>query len=134
MGNKAFLDSNVYLSLFNEDDSTHDEAVNIKEYVDNEMFEIFTSNYIINECLTIISQRFDHHLAVKFGEDMYKSQTRILNTGKKIEKIAWDIFQGNINKDISYADCTNIAFCIRYNIPKLITFDKHLLHLFNKTV
>ncbi|MCL4392796.1 PIN domain-containing protein [Patescibacteria group bacterium] len=131
---KSFIDSNVYISILNEEESTHIQSLELLNTLKSQKSELFTSNYIISECLTVLSKKFNHKTAVVFENDIYSGNTKILMPTREIEDIARTIFRKEINKDISYIDCTNIAFCIRYKLDQLITFDKELIKLFNKAV
>jgi len=108
---------------------THVESLKLLEKLEKQRIKIFTSNYVISECLNVLSQRFTHKVAVNFENDIYSGKTHILITIKEIEVRSREIFKGNINKDISYVDCTNIAFCEKYKFDKMITFDKSLIKL-----
>ncbi|MHB8362163.1 MAG: type II toxin-antitoxin system VapC family toxin [Patescibacteria group bacterium] len=131
---KAFIDSNVYISILNEEESTHIQSLELLDTLKSQKAELLTSNYIISECLTVLSQKFNHKTAIVFENDIYSGNTKILIPKREVEDIARTIFRKEINKNISYIDCTNIAFCIRYKLDQLITFDKDLTKLFNKTV
>jgi predicted nucleic acid-binding protein len=131
---KAFIDSNIYISILNSEESTHAQSLELLETLKSQKAELFTSNYIVSECLTILSQRFNHQIALVFENDIYSGNTKILIPNKEVENIARMIFRNSISKNISYVDCTNIAFCIRYKLDQLITFDKNLTKLFNNTI
>ena len=94
-------------------------------------FELFTSNYIIVEMATILSQRISKKTSEDFRNDLYKENTRILVTSIEIEEITCEIFQKSINKNISYVDYTSITFCKKFNIENLVTLDSDLMKLFN---
>lgn len=94
-------------------------------------FELFTSNYIIVEMATILSQRISKKIAEDFRNDLYKGNTKILVTSIEIEEITCEIFQKSINKNISYVDYTSITFCKKFNIENLVTLDSDLMKLFN---
>lgn len=95
---KVLIDSNVYISIINEEEISHFESLKLLEELKSQKAKLFTSNYVISEWLTVLSQRFNHNA---------------------------------INNDISYVDCTNIAFCEKYKLDKIITFDNSLIKLFD---
>lgn len=127
---KVFVDSNIYISLLNKNDTTHKNALVILDELEKEEAELFISNYILSECLTLISQRFGHINAIQFRDDIYKGNTRVLITDKEIEDLSWDIFKNCKDKNISYVDSTNIAFCKKYLLDELISLDKSLINLY----
>ncbi len=129
---KIFIDSNIFISLVNRTDPNHKKALYLFNEIEKNKDDVTTSNYVISEVTTILSQRFSHNMAIKFGNDLYSGDTIILTTDKYIENLTWDIFKKNINKDISYVDCSNIAFCTKHKISKMITFDKNLTNLYKE--
>ena len=128
---KTFIDTNIYISMINKTDPTHTEGINKMKYLVKNNFEIFTSNYIIAETTTILSQRISKKIAEDFRTDIYKGNTKILITNLEIEEMTWDILKKSTNKNISYIDYTSIAFCKKFNIENLVTLDKDLTTLFN---
>ncbi|MCL4392667.1 PIN domain-containing protein [Patescibacteria group bacterium] len=128
---KAFIDSNIYISIINRTDPTHKEGINKMKYLVKNNFELFTSNYIIAETTTILSQRISKKIAEDFRNDIYKGNAKILITNMEIEEMTWNIFLRSTNKNIGYVDYTSIAFCKKFNIENLVTLDKDLTTLFN---
>ena len=128
---RTFIDTNIYIAMINKTDPTHAEGISKIKYLVENNIELFTSNYIIAETITILSQRINKSIAEDFRNDIYKGNTKILITNLEIEEITWDIFQKSTNKNIGYVDCTSIAFCKKFNIENLVTLDKDLTKLFN---
>ena len=103
---RTFIDTNIYIAMINKTDPTHAEGISKIKYLVENNIELFTSNYIIAETTTILSQRISKSIAEDFRNDIYKGNTKILITNLEIEKITWDIFQKSTNKNICYVDCT----------------------------
>ena len=131
---RAFIDTNIYIAIINETDPTHDNGLQEIQYLYENNFELFTSNYIIAETTTILSQRIGRNIAENFRDDLYKGNTKILTTNLEIEEMVWGIFKMSTNKNIGYVDCASIAFCKKFNIENLITIDKDLIKFFNTLI
>jgi predicted nucleic acid-binding protein len=87
---------------------------------------LLTSDYVIDETLTLLRARRQGQLALAFGEQVFNSQlTQLyLLTGDDIRR-AWEIFRLFSDKDWSFTDCTSKVVMQRLGITTAFSFDHH---------
>ncbi len=94
---------------------------------------LYTSNYILDETLTLLKDRCGSEVAISFRRDLEASPTvRVLWVEKDNEAQAWKIFQARKDKGYSFTDCTCFALMEAHAIKNAFAYDKHLRqHGFN---
>lgn len=118
----VFIDSSYYCALVNSEDSLHKKSL---KYI-NSLENSYTSNFILLESYTVISQKAGKTTAVKFGEKMQsQSNTSILLVTPNVEHLSWEIFKSINNKNLSYVDCSILALLQINKINTLLSFDSH---------
>lgn len=123
------LDTSFICSLHLPEDSLHKKAIVISQNIASEKTNLFISNFIMLEILTILSQRKSRQLAIEFGRSVRKEGSiKIIRIDEILEEFSWQIFQKSKEKDLSFADCSTLAVLEKERIDYLITFDK----LFNR--
>lgn len=120
---KIFVDASAYLSVLNKKDGNHKKALKISEELFLGGGEFVTSNIVIYEVYTVLSLRVDKKLALDFKEIIERDQTEIIYLDKKLENIAWDIFQKQTSKNVSFFDCTSFAVIRDLGIRAVFSFD-----------
>jgi len=122
-----FVDSSAFYLLVNKNEKMHylaKEAFNKFIYDNNEL--LLTSDYIIDETLTLISSRWGKHYAVTFWESISKSS--ILRLVKLTEKQFYktvDLFIKYKDHKFSFTDCSSFVIMDDLKINKAFSFDKH---------
>lgn len=122
-----FIDTSAFYALNDPHDRCHSEAKSYLDAVRNALHvALFTSNYIIDESLTLIRMKLGHDIAVRFGTQVRESKVlTIIRIEEDIEEAAWDIFQSFTDKEYSFTDCTSFAVMKQQGISDAFAFDKH---------
>lgn len=120
---RVFIDASAYLSVLNKKDSNHKKALKISQELFESGGEFVTSNIVIYEVCTVLSLRIDKKLAFEFREALENSQTAIIYLNKEIENKAWEIFQKQTSKNVSFFDCTSFAVIENLGIKSVFSFD-----------
>lgn len=123
---KIFVDTGGWTALFNRKDKYHPEAVKLwKELLANKA-NIYTTNYIIDETITLVRKRAGFHSSVKAGEKIFESKiiSRI-TVNEALEKAAWKVYKKYEDKDFSFTDCTSFAVMEQNRIKSAFAFDEH---------
>ncbi len=124
-----FLDTSFICSLHLPEDSLHNKAIAISRELISEKVNLFISNFIILEVLTILSQRKSRYMAIVFGRSVKEEGSiKIIRIDEILEELSWQIFQKTKEKNLSFVDCSTLAVLEKERIDYLITFDK----LFNR--
>lgn len=128
---RLFLDTSALVAIENLDDANHRRAIEFREKVrrgETAFGGLYTSNYVVDETLTLLRFHCGHGVAVAFRKALDSSKTvRILWVNELIEKAAWKIFEKYSDKEYSYTDCTSFALMDAEAIRNAFTFDDHFL-------
>jgi len=124
---RLFVDTSAFYALDDPDDRCHSEAENFLDAVRKDpQVALFTSNYVIDESLTLIRMRLGHQIAVRFGTRVRESKVlTIIRVEEHIEETAWNIFRSFADKEYSFTDCTSFAIMEQEDIGDAFAFDKH---------
>lgn len=110
------------------DDATHKIAIEYRDRIrtgDTPFRSLYTSNYVIDEALTLLRIHCGHRVAVSFHKVLEASRLmRILWITETLEKAAWEIFEKHADKGFSFTDCTSFALMEAEAIRNVFTFDQ----------
>ncbi len=121
-----FVDTSLFKALVDQQDEFHDKAEKIWNNLDKERTLLATSNFIIDESLTLIRVRCGLKKALSFREKIIKGVPvlKLIRVTVVDEAQAWNWFL-NEWKDLSFTDCVSFSVMKRLGIQKVLTFDKH---------
>lgn len=111
------------------DDANHTIAIDYRDKIregDTPFRRLYTSNYVIDEALTLLRTHCGHRVAVSLRKTLEAS--RLLNVlwiTESLEKAAWGIFEKHTDKEFSFTDCTSFALMEAEAIRNVFTFDQH---------
>jgi len=121
------LDSNVWVSYLNKDDSQHKKAKKVFQETDD---SIVVPEYVIIEVCTILLKKTDKETANNFIELVFNNQnTEVLFFSEFIFGEFVDNFKDTQNKKLSFIDTALLYLSKSYQV---ITFDKELQKTINK--
>ena len=120
-----FIDSDAFVGLAKQDDTNHDKAIALLQKLSKQEVSLITSNYVIAESITVISQRESHKAAVGFIHQMQSGENifRVQKADVKLDKKAMDIFEKQTSKSTSFIDCTNMAIMTDLHVGAIFSFD-----------
>lgn len=123
---RIFIDTQGFAALKHQQDSFHHRAVSLYRKLCEGRAAFVTTNFVIDETLTLLRIRVGHWLAVEFGDEI-RSRSRILTIVSilpDIEEAAWEIFRRhNSNLKWSYTDCTSFVVMKELEIEDAFTND-----------
>ena len=124
---RYFVDTGAFYAGKDTSDQHYDQANIFMEKVRRSAYsDLITSNFIIDETITLIRMKLGHNAAVKFGRQIRESSiVSVINVNENIEDKAWKIFEKYSDKDFSFTDCTSFAIVEIEKIRNVFTFDKH---------
>ena len=122
---KSFIDTGDFLAIADKSDTFHELSVAAYQKLVEQKAILYTSNYIIDETITLIRARVNHDAAVAFIKGLDASNIRILHVTEKDEHSAKEIFIKYKDKDFSYTDCTSFAIIDKYSIDAALSLDEH---------
>ncbi len=118
-----FVDTSAWYALFDKNDSDHASAVKFKESLTH---SLVTTNYVVDETITLVKNRLSHKIAVEVGIKLWKEAiATLIRVTSSDEKKAWEIFVKYHDKGFSFTDCTSFAVMERLGIAEAFAFDEH---------
>jgi predicted nucleic acid-binding protein len=123
---RLFVDTSAWLALDDENDQYHKRAVAKSSEIKRLRIELTTSEYIIDESITLIRYRVSHKAAVIFGDSLLNSRiVKILDVTNEDRLKAWEMFKKYDDKDLSFTDCTSFILMRNLRLQKAFAFDDH---------
>lgn len=119
------LDSNVWIALFNKEDSLHGQASNDFTKIIERKEEIIVTDYVILEVATILQQRAGQEMANSFLEHVLSAEGILLIN---IDEMAFTQVVEFFKKDrhkLSFVDASIVILNKNMGV-KILTFDKDL--------
>jgi len=87
---------------------------------------LLTSDYIVDELLTLLRSRNEPGLAILAGERLLSGKmASIEHVTPNDFNEAWDTFRTYRDKEWSFTDCTSRAIMRRLEIESALAFDDH---------
>jgi uncharacterized protein len=123
---RLFVDTSAWLALNDKKDQYHQEALSRNVVIKNRKIDLITSDYILDETLTIIRFKVSHAAAVVFGDSLMSSRivTIIDITGNE-RLVGWALFKKYADKELSFTDCTSFALMKKLGLRQAFSFDDH---------
>jgi predicted nucleic acid-binding protein len=87
-----------------------------------------TSNYILDEILTLLKTKLGLTIAISFGQKLWAQEvSALLRITEEDEERAWSVFRQYADKGFSFTDCTSFALMERLDINTVFAFDDHFV-------
>lgn len=123
-----FVDTWAWLALANKKDKNHEAAKIIYKRIKLEI--LFTSNFILDELITLLYRTVSPDKANLFVESLFslaeKGQLSIIYMDKDAMMEAWRLRKKYKDKpDISFTDFTSFTIMEERGINRVFTGDKH---------
>ncbi len=118
-----FVDTGAWAALFVADDPLHAVA---KRWIQENQELLVTSDYIVDEVLTLLKVRFSVRISIEAGEALWNEElSSLMFLAATDIREAWRIFRTHRDKGWSFTDCTSNAVMTRLRISQAFSFDKH---------
>ncbi len=119
----VFVDTGAWFAYFVRRDPDHAAAT---AWVRQNRQPLVTTDYVIDELLTLTKIRESYRVAVAAGEALLQQNVaRIERITETDFSAAWDIFRRYCDKGWSFTDCTSRAIMERLEITLAFAFDSH---------
>jgi predicted nucleic acid-binding protein len=118
-----FVDSSAWFAVYSLRDSNHSIAT---ATIHSLQSELVTSDYVIDETLTLLRARNEDQRAIAFGNRVIEGNwVNIVRIEDADFADAWTIFRTYSDKGWSFTDCTSRVLMERLGITKAFAFDEH---------
>ena len=119
------MDTSAWYAIIDKNDRDHPTAITKMQNLDR---PLVTSNYVLNEILTLLKARLGPSVAIPFGQKLWNQEVAsLVRITEKDEERAWGIFQQYEDKGFSFTDCTSFALMERLEINTAFVFDDHFV-------
>jgi predicted nucleic acid-binding protein len=118
-----FVDTGAWYASLVTDDANHNAAA---AWLALNSAPLCTSDYVIDETLTLLRVKGRSHLAIEFGIDLFGgSLAEIIIVSQDDIQNAWNTFREFNDKQWSFTDCTSKVIIERLQIAASFSFDRH---------
>ena len=125
MDKMIFLDTSFIISYYNKEDINNTRAVNLMKKMSENKDKFFViSDYVFDECATILSQKIKNKIESIKAIDDILSFTDLIFVEKEIFNRSWELFKNQDNTKLSFTDCSIIAMSKSKGIREIATFDE----------
>lgn len=121
------MDTSAWYALEVEDDKHHAEAKRfLRRLASNEYGVSITTDYVLDETLTLLRIRTGLDVASAFVDKLKRSRSvKIFWVGEEMFESAVRTFRDSHGKSWSFTDCTSFALMKELSIPAAYAFDEH---------
>ncbi len=125
----VFVDTSAWKAFYDEKDDRHKEARSFMESVVAKRLPIrlfVTSDYVMDETLTLIRLAHSHAKAVEFANTVTSSRaTRLFFLEEELFDKALSMFIEHRDKLWSFTDCVSFVVMKHLNLNTAFAFDPH---------
>ena len=122
---RIFVDTSAWYAIIDKNDKDHAAAVSKIQILDR---PLVTSNYILDEILTLLKTKLGPTIAISFGQKLWDQEvSTLLRIIEEDEERAWSVFRKYADKGFSFTDCTSFALLERLDINTVFAFDDHFV-------
>ena len=118
-----FVDTGVWFARFVADDPDH---IRVAEWFSANRERLITSDYCVDETLTLLATRKRPKLAIEAGRELFDQTLSRLHflTSEQINR-AWILFQQRAASGWSFTDCTSKIVIDDLGIDSAAALDRH---------
>jgi len=118
-----FVDTGAWFASIVPTDPNHARAA---QWLQNNNEILFTTDYVVDETLTLLRARGENHRAIAVGKGFFDGHLAIVYrlSESDIER-AWKIFEQFNDKEWSFTDCASKAVMQSSGITTAFAFDHH---------
>jgi len=121
-----FIDTSWYKAFLDVKDEFHNLAIDQYEKLKSSKTLFITTNFIIDESLTLIRMKSGLPTALNFRDMLFEmvDVLKIVRVMPNDETEAWKWFPKDWRR-LSFTDCTSFAVMKRIDLKDVATFDQH---------
>ncbi len=121
-----FVDTSAFLARYIEHDQCHNAATAYWKTLAASSIPCVTSNFIIDETITLLARRTTSKFAAQRARQIYASTAlQILRPDERDEISAVLLLEQYADHGISFTDCVSFTIMKRHRIMEAFTFDQH---------
>jgi len=119
----VFVDTGAWFAYFVRRDPDHAAAI---DRTRQNRQPLVTTDYVIDELLTLLKLRESHRVAAAAGEALLQQNVaRVERITESDFRAAWEVFRQYRDKGWSFTDCTSKTIMERLGVTHAFAFDTH---------
>jgi predicted nucleic acid-binding protein len=123
---KLFVDTSAWFALNSSTDRNHSAAIEFIKWFQRHGVILYTTDYIVDETVTLIRVKVSHKQAINFLNSALRSKNVIRSqVSRDLIIRAEEIFRKYSDKLWSYTDCVSFAFMDAHGLSDAFAFDKN---------
>jgi len=127
--NKIFVDTWAWYALTDAADTDHALAQPANEKWLDDGYTFITTNFVVDEAITLIRYNLHHQAAVQFWTMPLNlidaGLVELVRIDETLESAAWEIFEKYDDQKFSFTDCTSFAVMRALDLSHAFTGDRH---------
>ncbi len=132
--NGLFIDTWGRMAIANRSEPRHVEVTQLYQEVRSRKIPVYSSDYVLDEFITLIFRRETHNHAAQFLEAVLasaaKAQLRVESVNRDRFLAAWELRKRYHDKPrISFTDLTSMVIMSELGIEQVLTGDEHFMHV-----
>jgi predicted nucleic acid-binding protein len=121
----VLIDADAFVAFVKQDDTNHSKSKELFTALKSKGHTFYASYFVFSEAVTVISQRIGHETAIQFIDTILSNTSYIqILDGWSVKDKAIEIFKNQTSKNVSFVDCTNMAFLDDGQFQSVFSFDK----------
>jgi len=117
----VLVDSDAFIAWLVEDDLLHKEAVGVLKTLQETKQVTVTTNLVVAETATVLSNRVGQDQARAFLD--FVEKLPIIHITEALQAEALKLFRQQATKGTSVVDCCNVAVVKSFHIASIFSFD-----------
>ncbi len=118
-----FVDTGAWFAITVPSDPNHRSA---KAWMQQNPSSFLTTDYVIDETLTLLRARGEFRRAIALGEAFFSDMlTQIYYLTQDDIQASWQTFQHFADKQWSFTDCSSKIIIEKFNCKEAFAFDYH---------
>ena len=122
----VFMDSAGFLALWDGADEHHAAALKLQAGLTGKRRRFLTTEYVVDETVTLLLVRHSHEAAVDFLDTIERSEAlRLEWIGPDRFRAAGALFRKHADKEWSFTDCVSFTTMHELRVRDAFTTDHH---------
>jgi predicted nucleic acid-binding protein len=119
-----FGDTSGWVALHDVSDANHQAARAHWQWLQQQRILVITTDYILDEAITLARFRAGHTAAVRLGTALLTSKVlQLIPITPERRAKAWQLFQQYDDQAFSFTDCTSFAVMRELGLTEAFAFD-----------
>ena len=123
---KVFVDTSAWAAYYDPDDRWHAAARDAIRRSVHARVTFVTTDYVLDETLTLLLMHAGRRAALQFGEAVQQSpNVNLVHVDPALWDRAWQMFCRYDDKLWAFTDCTSFIVMQQRGLQRAFSFDRH---------